>query len=73
MRLPEDATAVYSRALYRKFVQPVDRALASRFPCGFMHLHSISMFLLDAFFSARVASLTVCVAAIAFTTVLAAL
>ena len=49
MRLQEDATAVYSPALYRKFVQPVDRALAARFPCSFMHLHSTSMFLLDAF------------------------
>jgi hypothetical protein len=49
MRLQEDATAVYSPALYRKFVQPVDRALASLFPCSFMHLHSTSMFLLDAF------------------------
>lgn len=49
MRLQEDATAVYSPRLYRKFVQPVDRALASRFPCSFMHLHSTSMFLLDAF------------------------
>jgi len=49
MRLQEDATAVYSPALYRKFVQPVDQALASRFPCSFMHLHSTSMFLLDAF------------------------
>lgn len=49
MRLQEDATAVYSPALYRKFVQPVDRVLASRFPCSFMHLHSTSMFLLDFF------------------------
>jgi hypothetical protein len=49
MRLQEDATAVYSPALYRKFVQPVDRSLAARFPCSFMHLHSTSMFLLDAF------------------------
>ena len=49
MRLQEDATAVYSPSLYRKFVQPVDRALAARFPCSFMHLHSTSMFLLDAF------------------------
>ena len=53
MRLQEDATAVYSPALYRKFVQPVDRALASRFPCSFMHLHSTSMFLLDAFLEIR--------------------
>ena len=49
VRLQEDATAVYSPGLYRKFVQPVDRALAARFPCSFMHLHSTSMFLLDAF------------------------
>ena len=49
MRLQEDATAVYSPRLYRQFVQPVDRALAARFPCSFMHLHSASMFLLDAF------------------------
>jgi hypothetical protein len=49
MRLQEDATAVYSPSLYRKFVQPVERALAGRFPCSFMHLHSTSMFLLDAF------------------------
>lgn len=53
MRLQEDATAVYSPALYRKFVQPVDRALAARFPCSFMHLHSTSMFLLDAFIEIR--------------------
>ena len=49
MRLQEDATAVYSPSLYRKFVQPVDRALAGRFPCSFMHLHSTLMFPLDAF------------------------
>jgi len=49
VRLQEDATAVYSPGLYRKFVQPIDRALAAQFPCSFMHLHSTSMFLLDAF------------------------
>jgi hypothetical protein len=49
VRLQEDATAVYSPGLYRKFVQPVDRWLAAKFPCSFMHLHSTSMFLLDAF------------------------
>ena len=49
MRLQEDATAVYSPSLYRKFVQPVDRMLAARYPCSFMHLHSTSMFLLNAF------------------------
>jgi hypothetical protein len=47
--MQEDATAVYSPELYRKLVQPVDRAIARRFACCFMHLHSTSMFLLDAF------------------------
>jgi hypothetical protein len=46
-RMQEDATAVFSPALYRKFVQPVDRMIASVFPSSFMHLHSTSMFLLD--------------------------
>jgi hypothetical protein len=49
IRMQEDATAVYSPALYRRFVQPVDRAIAARFPSAFIHLHSTSMFLLDAF------------------------
>jgi hypothetical protein len=49
VRMQEDATAVYSPALYRRFVQPVDRMIASRYPCSFIHLHSTSMFLLDAF------------------------
>ena len=49
IRMQEDATAVYSPGLYRKFVQPVDRKLASRFASSFTHLHSTSMFLLDAF------------------------
>ncbi len=48
-RLQEDATAVYSPAYYRRFVQPVDRKLAGYFANSFMHLHSTSMFLLDAF------------------------
>ena len=47
-RLQEDATAGYSPQLYRQLVQPVDRALAGRFACSFMHLHSTSLFLLDA-------------------------
>ena len=47
-RLQEDATAGYSPALYRQLVLPVDRALARRFECSFMHLHSTSLFLLDA-------------------------
>jgi hypothetical protein len=49
IRMQEDATAVYSPALYRRFVQPVDRGIASHYPCSFIHLHSTSMFLLDAF------------------------
>jgi hypothetical protein len=49
VRMQEDATAAYSPALYRRFVQPVDRMLAAHFPCSFIHLHSTSMFLLDAF------------------------
>ena len=48
IRMQEDATAVFSPALYREFVQPVDRMLAAHFPSSFMHLHSTSMFLLDA-------------------------
>ena len=49
VRMQEDATAVYSPALYRKFVQPVDRMIAAAFPSSFIHLHSTSMFLLGAF------------------------
>jgi hypothetical protein len=49
IRMQEDATAVYSPALYRRFVQPVDRTLAAHFASSFIHLHSTSMFLLDAF------------------------
>ncbi len=48
-RLQEDASGLYSPSLYRRFLQPVDRALAAHFPCAFIHLHSTSMFLLDAF------------------------
>ena len=49
IRMQEDATAVFSPALYRKFVQPVDRMLAGHFASSFIHLHSTSMFLLEAF------------------------
>jgi hypothetical protein len=48
-RIQEDATALYSPDLYRKLVQPVDRMIASHFTNSFIHLHSTSMFLLDAF------------------------
>jgi hypothetical protein len=49
IRMQEDATAVFSPDLYRKLVQPVDRMIARQFECNFIHLHSTSMFLLDAF------------------------
>ena len=49
IRMQEDATAVFSPALYRKFIQPVDRMLACHFASSFIHLHSTSMFLLEAF------------------------
>ena len=49
VRMQEDATAVFSPDLYRKFAQPIDRMLASHFPNSFIHLHSTSMYLLDAF------------------------
>jgi hypothetical protein len=49
VRMQEDASGLFSPRLYRQFVQPVDRAIACRYPCAFIHLHSTSMFLLDAF------------------------
>ena len=49
IRMQEDATAVFSPDLYRKFVQPIDKMLAAHFPNNFIHLHSTSMYLLDAF------------------------
>ena len=49
IRMQEDATAVFSPDLYRDLVQPVDRMIAKQFACSFIHLHSTSMFLLDAF------------------------
>jgi len=52
-RMQEDASGLYSPALYRQFVQPVDRALARHFECAFIHLHSTSMFLLDAFLEVK--------------------
>ncbi len=49
IRMQEDATAVFSPDLYRKLVQPVDRMIAKQFACNFIHLHSTSMIMLDAF------------------------
>ena len=53
IRMQEDATAVYSPDLYRRCVQPVDRMLAGHFASSFVHLHSTSMFLLEAFLEIR--------------------
>ena len=47
-RLQEDNVFLCSPELYRKFLQPVDRRMAARYPCSFIHLHSTSMYLLDA-------------------------
>ena len=49
IRMQEDATAVFSPKLYRTLVQPVDRMIARQFECNFIHLHSTSMLMLDAF------------------------
>ena len=49
IRMQEDASALYAPDLYRRYLEPVDRMVADRFPCAFMHLHSTSMHLLDAF------------------------
>lgn len=49
IRMQEDATAVFSPDLYRNLVQPVDRMIAEQFACSLVHLHSTSMFILDAF------------------------
>jgi hypothetical protein len=48
IRMQEDAMAVYSPKLYRQFVQPIDQYLAQYFGGSFMHLHSTSMFSLEA-------------------------
>jgi len=48
IRMQEDASAVYSPKLYRQLLQPVDRMMARGFSHNFMHLHSTSMFLLEA-------------------------
>ena len=49
IRMQEDASGLYSPSLYRKFLQPLDRYLAGRYASSFIHLHSTSMFILDAF------------------------
>jgi hypothetical protein len=49
VRLQEDASGVFSPRLYKKYLQPVDRAVARRFANTFIHLHTNSMFLYDYF------------------------
>jgi len=49
IRMQEDASGLYSPRLYRQFLQPLDRYLAGRYANSFIHLHSTSMFILDAF------------------------
>ncbi len=46
-RMQEDALAVMSPTLYKNYIQPVDRRIASRFQNPFMHLHATSMPFLD--------------------------
>jgi hypothetical protein len=46
-RMQEDAVAVMSPDLYRRYIKPVDEKIARAFECAFMHLHSTSMFVLD--------------------------
>jgi len=48
VRMQEDATGLFSPRFYRALLQPVDREWARHYACSFMHLHSTSMFLLDA-------------------------
>ncbi|ORC30337.1 hypothetical protein B4O97_18135 [Marispirochaeta aestuarii] len=47
VRLQEDAVAVISPDLYRKYLSQVDRRVACQFENTFMHLHATSMFILD--------------------------
>ncbi len=46
-RLQEDAVAVLSPDLYKRYLQPIDRMVAREFDSCFMHLHATSMFVLD--------------------------
>ena len=46
-RLQEDAIAVMSPQLYKDYIQPVDRKVASQFQNCFMHCHATTMFVLD--------------------------
>lgn len=48
VRMQEDAAGLFSPQIYRALLRPVDREWASHYPCSFIHLHSTSMFILDA-------------------------
>ncbi len=49
VRLQEDAAGLFSPRLYRELLQGVDRAVAGRYPCAFIHLHTNAIFLFDLF------------------------
>jgi len=46
-RLQEDAIAVLSPDLYRKYLKPVDEFICSNYGSPFIHLHATSMIVLD--------------------------
>jgi hypothetical protein len=45
--LQEDAMALLSPSLYRKFVMPIDDRLSSLFPCVAFHLHGSALWAID--------------------------
>ncbi len=47
IRMQEDSTAVYSPDLYREIVFEYDCKIADAYPYSMMHIHSVSLFLLD--------------------------
>jgi hypothetical protein len=47
IRMQEDAVAVLSPDLYRKYLKPVDARVAASFNSSFIHLHATSMIVLD--------------------------
>ena len=48
-RLQEDASSIYSPGMYIDLIQESDRFIASSFPLSIIHLHSSSLFIIDAF------------------------
>ncbi len=48
-RLQEDASSIYSPDMYVDLIQESDRFIASSFPLSIIHLHSSSLFIIDAF------------------------